>query len=85
LAGLNSSTFRYSCSDIICLAKETIMQPLREIIKATHFRPVETLPSGETVYEPCQANDEGAKEMDFMSLSEKQLKIRPIGMVEISI
>ena len=59
------------------------MQPVRELTKATHFRPVETLSSGEIVYEPCQANDEGAKEMNFMSLSEKQLKVRPIGMVKL--
>jgi len=80
-----SQTEGYSSADVICLARDLTMEPVRELTKATHFRAVDALPDGKEVYEPCLATGEGAKEMNFLSLGENQLKIRPVGMEDFQV
>jgi len=73
----------YSCSDILIFVRDAMMEPIRELQKATHFKAVDTLPNGKCVYSVCDPSDQEAKVMSFAELEPEQLKMRSIGFKDI--
>lgn len=66
---LAEMTEGYSGHDIAVVVRDALMQPIRKIQQATHFKPVE---DGKLT--PCSPGDEGAREMNWMELETEQLK-----------
>ncbi|KAH9905615.1 P-loop containing nucleoside triphosphate hydrolase protein [Xylariomycetidae sp. FL2044] len=53
----------YSGSDITIAVQDALMQPVRKIQQATHFKEVQV--DGQTKVTPCSPGDPGAKEMTW--------------------
>lgn len=66
---LAEMTDGYSGSDIAVVVRDALMQPIRKIQQATHFKQVE-----DDKWTPCSPGDTGAKEMNWMDLEGDQLK-----------
>ncbi|CDK29136.1 unnamed protein product [Kuraishia capsulata CBS 1993] len=75
---LAEMTDGYSGHDVAVVVRDALMQPIRKIQSATHFRPVlgQDPETGEelTQYTPCSPGDEEAKEMNWLELEGNQLK-----------
>lgn len=65
---LANITDGYSGHDIAVVVKDALMQPIRKIQAATHFRKI-----GEQ-YQPCSPGEAGSVEMNWMDLDGNQLK-----------
>ncbi|KAL1867153.1 hypothetical protein VTK73DRAFT_4315 [Phialemonium thermophilum] len=61
----------YSGSDISIAVQDALMQPVRKIQQATHFKKVTV--DGETKYTPCSPGDPDAIEMTWEQVSSEQL------------
>ncbi|ODV79151.1 AAA-domain-containing protein [Suhomyces tanzawaensis NRRL Y-17324] len=70
---LAEMTDGYSGHDIAVVVRDALMQPIRKIQQATHFKPVEG-ENGEEKLTPCSPGDDGAKEMSWMEIETDQLK-----------
>ncbi|CAG8689746.1 10834_t:CDS:2, partial [Acaulospora morrowiae] len=74
---LSEMTEGYSGSDIAVLVRDALMQPVRIVQSATHFRRVRKSRDGvEPVREylkPCSPGREGAEEMTWMEVDSKSL------------
>eukprot|EP01117_Protostelium_nocturnum_P013862 TRINITY_DN5217_c0_g1_i1.p1 TRINITY_DN5217_c0_g1~~TRINITY_DN5217_c0_g1_i1.p1 ORF type:complete len:471 (-),score=170.92 TRINITY_DN5217_c0_g1_i1:119-1408(-) len=77
---LGQSTEMYSGSDISVIVRDAIMQPIRAVQSATHFRkasgpdpkdPTKTL---DDLLEPCSPGDKGAMELSWMEVDGTKLK-----------
>ncbi|WLF80880.1 Vacuolar protein sorting-associated protein 4 [Lodderomyces elongisporus] len=71
----------YSGHDVAVVVRDALMQPIRKIQQATHFKPVqETDEDGQekTKYTPCSPGDEGAREMSWMEIGTDELKEPPL-------
>ncbi|KAI0461897.1 Vacuolar protein sorting-associated protein 4 [Komagataella kurtzmanii] len=66
---LASITDGYSGHDVAVVVRDALMQPIRKIQSATHFKPTE-----DGKYTPCSPGDEGAVEMSWMDLETEQLQ-----------
>lgn len=64
---LANITDGYSGHDIAVVVKDALMQPVRKIQNATHFKAV-----GDQ-FQPCSPGDAGAQEMNWMDLDGDQL------------
>lgn len=75
---LANITEGYSGHDISVVVKDALMQPIRKIQSATHFKKIDNInnETGEhfTQYQPCSPGDNGAIEMNWMELDGDQLK-----------
>ncbi|KAG0680746.1 Vacuolar protein sorting-associated protein 4 [Pichia californica] len=75
---LANITEGYSGHDIAVVVKDALMQPIRKIQSATHFKKIESInnETGEkfTQYQPCSPGEEDAIEMNWMELDGDQLK-----------
>jgi len=72
------STRSYSGSDIAIVVRDALMQPVRKVISATHFRPIETPTS--LKWEPCSPGAEGAVEKTYMDIGSDELHEPPLKM-----
>jgi vacuolar protein-sorting-associated protein 4 len=67
----------YSGSDIAILVRDALMQPVRKVLNATHFKQVQTPDgfedNGTTYLTPCSPGDQGAVEMTWADVDSKQL------------
>lgn len=70
LKQLSSLTDKYSGSDINIVIRDALMQPIRKVQMATHFKKISSSSSQMT---PCSPSDSGAIEMSWMSLQSNQL------------
>lgn len=66
---LAEMTDGYSGHDVAVVVRDALMQPIRKIQQAIHFKTVE---DGKLT--PCSPGDEGAREMNWMDLETDQLK-----------
>ena len=64
---LANITEGYSGHDVAVVVKDALMQPIRKIQSATHFKQVGTQ------YQPCSPGEPGAIEMNWMELEGDQL------------
>lgn len=66
----------YSGSDISIAVQDALMQPVRKIQMATHYKKVTV--DGAEKLTPCSPGDEGALEMDWMQVETEQLLEPPL-------
>ncbi|GAV29787.1 hypothetical protein PMKS-003290 [Pichia membranifaciens] len=75
---LANITEGYSGHDIAVVVKDALMQPIRKIQSATHFKKIDTIneETGESLvqYQPCSPGEASAIEMNWMELEGDQLK-----------
>ncbi|VEU23292.1 DEKNAAC104421 [Brettanomyces naardenensis] len=74
---LAKMTDGYSGHDVAVVVKDALMQPIRKIQTATHFRKIEEENDDGEVkvrYQPCSPGAEGAVEMNWLDLEGDQLK-----------
>lgn len=73
---LADNTDGYSGSDISVVVRDALMQPVRKVISATHFKrvPDPTMESEELVkWTPCSPGDPAAKEMVWSDIESDEL------------
>lgn len=69
---LAAMTEGYSGHDIAVVVRDALMQPIRKIQQATHFKKV-VLDDGSEKLTPCSPGDEGAMEMSWQNVETDQL------------
>lgn len=69
---LASMTEGYSGHDVAVVVRDALMQPIRKIQQATHFKPIIDEEGAEKLT-PCSPGDEGAKEMSWQDIETDQL------------
>lgn len=67
----------YTGSDINIAVQDALMQPVRKIQTATHYKKVVT-PDGEHKVTPCSPGDQGAREMTWMDIDPHELLEPPL-------
>jgi vacuolar protein-sorting-associated protein 4 len=70
---LAEMTDGYSGHDIAVVVRDALMQPIRKIQQATHFKPVSD-DQGNKKLTPCSPGDVGAQEMSWMDIGTDELK-----------
>ncbi|CAB4253919.1 similar to Saccharomyces cerevisiae YPR173C VPS4 AAA-ATPase involved in multivesicular body (MVB) protein sorting [Maudiozyma barnettii] len=70
---LGQMTDGYSGSDIAVAVKDALMQPIRKIQSATHFKNVSE-DSDTKLYTPCSPGDPEAEELSWISIEADELK-----------
>ncbi|KIV82483.1 hypothetical protein PV11_04592 [Exophiala sideris] len=68
----------YSGSDISIAVQDALMQPVRKIQTATHYKKV--VVEGEEKLTPCSPGDEGAMEMTWVDIDSHQLLEPPLNV-----
>ncbi|KAG9592584.1 suppressor protein of bem1/bed5 double mutants, partial [Aureobasidium melanogenum] len=66
----------YSGSDITIAVQDALMQPVRKIQTATHYKKV--MVDGQEKLTPCSPGDQGAMEMTWMDVETDQLLEPPL-------
>ncbi|KAF9229847.1 AAA-domain-containing protein [Gyrodon lividus] len=69
---LAERTEGYSGSDISIVVRDALMQPVRKVISATHFKPVHTRP-GKVQWTPCSPGDSEAVEKSWSEVESDEL------------
>lgn len=78
LQELARRTDGYSGADISILVRDALMQPIRKVQSATHFKWTTSLAdSSKKGLMPCSPGDQGAKEMNWMLIDKDDL-LEPI-------
>ncbi|WFD26991.1 Vacuolar protein sorting-associated protein 4 [Malassezia nana] len=83
---LASETEGYSGADIAVLVREALMQPVRRVMNATHFKRIpapsndEDTSSVATKYTPCSPGDPDAQEMTWVDIGSDELQEPPLVM-----
>lgn len=86
---LAQRTDGYSGSDIAIVVRDALMQPVRKVINATHFKPVKVEvpvdpeePEGKSVlktkWTPCSPGDDGALEKSWTDVESDELLEPPL-------
>lgn len=75
---LADRTEGYSGSDISDVVRDALMQPLRKVTNATHFRQVENPESGKLKWTPCSPGASEAKEMTWSDIGTNELLEPPL-------
>lgn len=73
--------FRYSGSDISILVRDALMQPVRKVISATHFKPVASPDADDskaTKWTPCSPGDSDAVEKTWSEVESDELMEPPL-------
>ncbi|KAK8097384.1 hypothetical protein PG984_016523 [Apiospora sp. TS-2023a] len=66
----------YSGSDITVAVQDALMQPVRKVQQATHFKEVQK--DGVTRFTPCSPGDAGAKEMTWADVEDGETLLEPM-------
>ncbi|KAK6871944.1 Vacuolar protein sorting-associated protein 4 [Candida tropicalis] len=75
---LAEMTDGYSGHDVAVVVRDALMQPIRKIQQATHFKSVIDENDGKEKLTPCSPGDEGAKEMNWIDIGTDELKEPPL-------
>jgi vacuolar protein-sorting-associated protein 4 len=83
---LADRTDGFSGSDIAVIVRDALMQPVRKVINATHFRPVEVedpqTGSFKTKWTPCSPGAQDAKEMTWTDIESDELLEPPLKIAD---
>ncbi|EIN13123.1 AAA-domain-containing protein [Punctularia strigosozonata HHB-11173 SS5] len=83
LRELAQRTEGYSGSDISIVVRDALMQPVRKVISATHFKPAPSPDgSGKQQWTPCSPGDPAAVEKDWSELEADELLEPPLKMAD---
>lgn len=81
---LGKRTERFSGSDIAVAVKDALMEPVRFLQEATHFKWVQSTPAGPNILHPCAPADDGAFESNLLSLDPKTVAPPVVRMRDFS-
>lgn len=73
---LSKRTEHYSGSDISVAVREALMEPVRKVQRATHYKYVSNVVDGVTYNDfltPCSPGDRGAMEMNWLNVAGEKL------------
>ncbi|KAI0344181.1 AAA-domain-containing protein [Trametopsis cervina] len=73
---LAEKTEGYSGSDISTVVRDALMQPIRKVLSATHFKQVDD--NGKTKWTPCSPGDPVAQEMSWSTIESDELLEPPL-------
>ncbi|KAF2400058.1 vacuolar protein sorting-associated protein 4 [Trichodelitschia bisporula] len=73
---LGAQSEGYSGSDISIAVQDALMQPVRKIQTATHYK--EVIVDGKSKLTPCSPGDAGAMEMDWTQVDSERLEEPPL-------
>ncbi|TFK71709.1 AAA-domain-containing protein [Pluteus cervinus] len=83
LRSLADKTDGYSGSDISIIVRDALMQPVRKVNTATHFKRVADPDTGSlTKWTPCSPGDPGAEERTWADIESDELLEPPLRMVD---
>ena len=74
---LAAQTEGYSGADVAVVVREALMQPVRRVMNATHFKQVQEVDddgTARTRYMPCSPGDPDAREMTWMDVESDELR-----------
>lgn len=83
--------YRYSGADISIVVRDALMQPVRKVQTATHFKyvtgpsPTDRSKIVNDLLTPCSPGDDGAMEMTWVDVQGDKLFEPPVTMVIINI
>lgn len=70
---------RYSGSDIAVVVRDALMQPVRKVLSATHFKPFEPDPESAIVkWIPCSPGDASGVEKNWTQVESDELQEPPL-------
>src|SRR6266404_5488642 len=70
---------RYSGSDIAVVVRDALMQPVRKVLSATHFKPVQPDPDSAIIkWTPCSSGDPAAVEKNWTQVESDELQEPPL-------
>jgi vacuolar protein-sorting-associated protein 4 len=72
---------RYSGSDIAIVVRDALMQPVRKVISATHFKPVKR-PNQAPGWTPCSPGDPEAVEKTWSEVESDELVEPPLRLAD---
>jgi SpoVK/Ycf46/Vps4 family AAA+-type ATPase len=74
---------RYSGSDIAIVVRDALMQPVRKVLSATHFKQVRSATDPKKVkYTPCSPGDPEAEEKSWTDIEGDELHEPPLRMAD---
>ncbi|KAJ3501528.1 hypothetical protein NLJ89_g9297 [Agrocybe chaxingu] len=79
---LADRTDGFSGSDISIVVRDALMQPVRKVISATHFKPVVDPESGVNKWTPCSPGDPEAIEKTWTDLDSGELFEPPLKLAD---
>ncbi|KAI0271710.1 P-loop containing nucleoside triphosphate hydrolase protein [Gloeopeniophorella convolvens] len=69
----------YSGSDIAVVVRDALMQPVRKVLSATHFKPVQPDPDSALIkWTPCSPGDPEASEKNWALIESDELQEPPL-------
>lgn len=69
----------YSGSDIAVVVRDALMQPVRKVLSATHFKPVQPDPDSAIIkWTPCSPGDPDAVEKSWTQVESDELQEPPL-------
>lgn len=69
----------YSGSDIAVVVRDALMQPVRKVLSATHFKPVQPDPDTAIIkWTPCSPGDPDAVEKSWTQVESDELQEPPL-------
>lgn len=77
---LADKTEGYSGSDIAIVVRDALMQPVRKVISATHFKQVEV--EGTMKWTPCSPGDSAAEEKTWSDIDSDELLEPPLKLAD---
>lgn len=75
---LAEMTDGYSGHDVAVAVRDALMEPIRKIQNATHFKVVGTGDEGQRRLSPCSPGEHGAIEMNYMQVETNELEEPPL-------
>ncbi|KAF5339320.1 hypothetical protein D9611_009896 [Ephemerocybe angulata] len=79
---LAEKTEGYSGSDIAIVVRDALMQPVRKVIAATHFKQLSDPDSGDVKWTPCSHGDPKAVEKTWTDIGSDELLEPPLKLTD---
>ena len=79
---LGDRTEGYSGSDIAIVVRDALMQPVRKVISATHFKQIPDPENGKLKWTPCSHGDPAAVEKTWTDVDSDELLEPPLKLTD---